>query len=98
MRQAESVGITLKEINTDFSSSSAMADVRAGGVRELARRHLREIEARMGQLRAGRKELRDLLSRRVPVGGEDFCPLIGSNRNWASYRKGFTLYFKAVMP
>jgi hypothetical protein len=47
-------------------------------VRELARQHLADVEARMHQLRSLRRQLRNLLSRRIPGRSDAVCPLISS--------------------
>jgi DNA-binding transcriptional MerR regulator len=80
VRQAGSVGITLREIR------GLLEIVRDGGrpcegMRELAHRRLSEIDVKMRQLRSLRTELRRLLSHRVPTGSDDLCPLVSFRRN-----------------
>jgi DNA-binding transcriptional MerR regulator len=47
-------------------------------VRELAYRHLNDIDVRIHQLRSLRNELRDLLRRRMVARNDELCPLISS--------------------
>jgi MerR family copper efflux transcriptional regulator len=77
LRQARTLGITLKEI------SQLLELTRDGqrpcqAVRELAHQHLADIDARIHQLQSLRNELRNLLSRRVAAGSDEVCPLISS--------------------
>jgi DNA-binding transcriptional MerR regulator len=78
LRNAQALGMTLKDIRQTLDL------VREGQrpcsrVRELARQHLTEIDARIRQLRFLRAELRSLLARRVLPGDDGLCPLIPSN-------------------
>jgi MerR family copper efflux transcriptional regulator len=80
LQQAKKLGITLKEIKQLLELAH---DGRhpCKGVREVARQHLRNIDETICQLRSLRKELRNLLSRRVSIRGDELCPLISSNPN-----------------
>lgn len=78
LRRAQTMGITLKEIN-QLLELTRDGQRPCGGVRELARRHLTEIDVKIRQLRSLRKELQNLLARRVAARSNELCPLISSN-------------------
>jgi DNA-binding transcriptional MerR regulator len=77
LRQAQILGFTLNEIKQLLELTSD-GQQPCQAVRELARRHLNAIDARIHQLRSLRNELRDLLSRRVAASSDELCPLIAS--------------------
>lgn len=80
LRQAQSLGITLKEVRQllDLARDGQRP---CKGVRELARRHLTDIDVKIRQLRSLRRDLRNLLSRRVASRTDELCPLIPSSPN-----------------
>jgi DNA-binding transcriptional MerR regulator len=76
LRRAQGFGITLREIKQllELSRRGQQPCVR---VRELASRHLQEVELKLRQLRVLRRELRGLLGSRVrPSIGGEVCPII----------------------
>jgi DNA-binding transcriptional MerR regulator len=77
LQQAQSLGITLKEIGQLLELTNTGRRP-CEAVRELARQHLADVEARIHQLRSLRGELRNLLSRRIPGPSDAVCPLISS--------------------
>ena len=77
LRQAQTLGITLNEIK-QLLELTRDGQRPCHGVRELARRHLNDIDARIHQLRSLRNKLRHLLSRRVAARSDEICPLISS--------------------
>lgn len=89
VRRAQALGITLRE------AGELLRLVRDGrrpckGVRALARRHLAEIEEKMRELRSLRRQLRGVLSRRVPARSGEICPLLApaGKRAGAPARRG----------
>jgi len=64
VRRAQSLGITLKEIEPLLNLAS-QGKPPCSHVKHLARNHLREIEIKIGQLQALRNELSTLLQRKV---------------------------------
>lgn len=85
LRQAETLGITLNEMNRLLElTRSGRRPCHA--VRELARRHLDDIDARIHQLRSLRNKVRDLLSRRVVDRSDELCPLVSSVTGQSSTR------------
>jgi MerR family transcriptional regulator, copper efflux regulator len=77
VRQAQTLGFTLTEIK-QLLELTRDGQRPCQAVRDLARRHLSDIDARIHQLRSLRIKLRDLLSRRVAARGDELCPLISS--------------------
>jgi MerR family copper efflux transcriptional regulator len=77
VRQAQSLGITLVEIGRLLELARGGGRPCAG-VRELARRHLKEIDVKIRQLQSLRTELRDLLSRRAEASCDELCSLIAA--------------------
>ena len=77
LRQAKTLGITLNEMK-QLLELTRNGQRPCQAVRELARRHLNDIDARIHQLRSLRNELRNLLSRRVAARSDELCPLISS--------------------
>ena len=78
LRQAQTLGITLSEIK-HLLELTRNGQRPCQALRELACRHLNDIDARIRQLRSLRNELRDLLSRNVVADSDELCPLILSN-------------------
>ncbi len=78
LRHAQTLSITLKEIK-QLLELARDGQRPCKGVRELARWHLSDIDTKIHQLRSLRKELRNLLSRRVAARSDELCPLIPSN-------------------
>lgn len=76
VRRTQGLGITLKEIRRlleMWRSGRQPCD----RVRDLARRHLEEIEDKIRDLQTLRKQLRTLLRRQTPSGrGGAICPMI----------------------
>jgi MerR family transcriptional regulator, copper efflux regulator len=76
VRRAQGLGITLKETGQllDMWRSGRQP---CGRVRDLAREHLLEIEARIRELRLLRKELQMVLGQSAPARRDaDVCPMI----------------------
>jgi len=80
VRQAQALGITIKEIK-QLLELARDGKRPCKGVRELARRHLTDIDVKISQLRSLRKELRNLLGRRPRGRSEQLCPLLPSAAN-----------------
>ncbi len=80
IRRAQALGITLREIR-QLLELTRRGERPCDGIRELARRHLREIDSRMRELQSLRTELRHLLSRRAALRTDEICPLIASDAN-----------------
>jgi DNA-binding transcriptional MerR regulator len=79
VRRAQSLGITLREIQQLLRlARNGRRPCRQARV--LARRHLAGIERRIRELRSLRRQLRGLMSRRVPARSDELCPLIPSAR------------------
>ena len=78
LRQAQTLGITLSEIK-QLLELTRNGQRPCQALREVACRHLNDIDARIRQLRSLRNELRDLLSRNVVADSDELCPLISSN-------------------
>ena len=96
VRQAQTLGFTLTEIKQLLELTRA-GQRPCQAVRDLARRHLSDIDARIHQLRFLRNKLRDLLSRHVAARGDELCPLISSatrpkirKRNQLNHESGTT--------
>jgi DNA-binding transcriptional MerR regulator len=76
VRRAQSLGITLKEI-TPLLSLASQGQQPCSHLKRLARRRLREITAKIRELRILQNELRALLTRKAGrVHGNEICPLI----------------------
>ena len=78
LRQAQTLGITLSEIK-QLLELTRNGQRPCQALREVACRHLNDIDARIRQLRSLRNELRDLSSRNVVADSDELCPLISSN-------------------
>jgi MerR family copper efflux transcriptional regulator len=76
VKRGQSLGITLKEIKPLLNLAS-QGQRPCSRVKQLARSHLREIDEKIRELQALRKELRSLLQRKAgrPHGNE-ICPII----------------------
>ena len=83
LRQAQALGITLKEIKLllDLTRSARRP---CEAVRQLAYQHLTEIDVKIRELRSLRHALRNLLSDRATAASDDLCPLISSATNRAT--------------
>ena len=81
LRRAQGFGITLREIK-QLLELSGRGQQPCTRVRELARRHLEEVELKLQELQSLRLQLRRLLTRRVrtKVSGQ-VCPIIESVEN-----------------
>jgi DNA-binding transcriptional MerR regulator len=77
LQQAQSLGITLKEIG-QLLELTHHGRRPCKAVRELAHQHLTELDAKIRQLRSLRSELRNLLSRPVVASSDEVCPLMSS--------------------
>jgi len=76
VRRARALGITLKEIKP-LVHLALQGQRPCTHVKQLARRHLREINQKIQELEALRQELRALLRRRaVRAQGNEVCPII----------------------
>jgi DNA-binding transcriptional MerR regulator len=77
LRQAQALGMTLKEIKQllDLAHEGHRP---CKAVRELAHRHLVDIDEKIRQLRSLRTQLSILLSRSPVSRSDDVCPLISS--------------------
>ena len=76
VKRAQSLGITLKEMKPLLSLAS-QGQQPCGHVKQLARNHLQEIDQKIRELQALRKELRTLLRRRVARShANEICPII----------------------
>ena len=76
VKRAQSLGITLKEIKPLLTLAS-QGQQPCTHVKQLARNHLGEIDQKIRELQALRKELRTLLQRRVTRAHTDeVCPII----------------------
>src|SRR6266540_199138 len=80
VKHAQSLGITLKEIKPLLNLAS-QGQRPCSHVKQLATKHLREIDEKIRELQALRNELRTLLRRKAgrPHGNE-VCPII--ERRW----------------
>jgi len=76
VKRAQALGITLKEVKR-LLNLAAQGEQRCSHVKQLARRHLREIDDKIRELHALRNELRTVLRRKAgrPHGNE-VCPII----------------------
>ncbi|MGH7935307.1 MAG: MerR family DNA-binding protein [Candidatus Binataceae bacterium] len=83
LRKAQTLGYTLGEIK-QLLELARHGKRPCNSVRELARRHLGDIDAKIRELRSLREELRNLLTRRTTARGNELCPLIPSNPNRAA--------------
>ena len=81
LHRAQGFGITLREIK-QLLELSGRGQQPCTRVRELARRHLQEVELKLQELQSLRLQLRRLLTRRVrtKVSGQ-VCPIIESVEN-----------------
>jgi MerR family transcriptional regulator, copper efflux regulator len=78
LRQAQTLGITLREIKQLLQlTRDGRRPCKA--VRELARQHIAEIDAKILQFRSLRNELCNLLSRHAAARSDELCPLISLN-------------------
>ncbi len=76
VRRAQSLGITLKEMKPLLSLAS-QGQQPCSDVKQLARKHLREIDQKIRELQTLRNELRALLRRRVALPrANEVCPII----------------------
>jgi MerR family copper efflux transcriptional regulator len=76
VKRAQSLGVTLREIKPLLNLASQGRQP-CGHVKQLARNHLQEIDQKIRELQALRKELRTLLQRRVTRAHTDeVCPII----------------------
>jgi len=76
VRRVQSLGITLKEIKPLLSLAS-QGQRPCGHVKQIARNHLDEIDAKIRSLQALRNELRALLRRKAgQPHGNEVCPII----------------------
>jgi DNA-binding transcriptional MerR regulator len=76
VKRAQSLGITLKEIKPLLTLAS-QGQQPCTHVKQLARNHLQEIDQKIRELQALRKELRTLLQRRVTrAHADEVCPII----------------------
>jgi DNA-binding transcriptional MerR regulator len=79
VKRAQSLGITLKEIKPLLTLAS-QGQQPCTHVKQLARTHLGEIDQKIRELQALRKELRTLLRRKAGRPHEnEVCPLIQGN-------------------
>ena len=76
VKRVQSLGITLKEIKPLLNLASQ--DQRpCSHVKRLARKHVREVDDKIRELRALRNELRSLLRRKAErPHGNEICPII----------------------
>jgi MerR family transcriptional regulator, copper efflux regulator len=76
VKRAQSLGITLKEIRPLLNLASRCQRP-CSHVKQIARNHLEEIEAKIHELQALRNELRRLLRRKAgQPHGNEVCPII----------------------
>jgi MerR family transcriptional regulator, copper efflux regulator len=76
VKGAQSLGITLKKIKPLLNLAS-QGQRPCSYVKQLARSHLREIDEKIRDLQALRKELRTLLQRKAErPHGNEICPII----------------------
>lgn len=76
VKRAQSLGNTLKEIKPLLTLAS-QGQQPCTHVKQLARNHLEEIDQKIRELQALRKELRTLLQRRVTrAHADEVCPII----------------------
>ena len=76
VKRAQSLGITLSEIKPLLNLASR-GDKPCSHVKQLARRHLAEVNDKIRELQALRDELRTLLQRKVSRPHEhEVCPII----------------------
>ncbi|HKU17846.1 MAG TPA: MerR family DNA-binding protein, partial [Candidatus Saccharimonadales bacterium] len=81
LKRAQSLGITLREIKP-LLNLAAQGQQPCSHVKQLARNHLEEIEAKIHELQALRNELRTLLRRKVTKSHTtQVCPLIESGKS-----------------
>jgi MerR family transcriptional regulator, copper efflux regulator len=77
LRQAQALGITLKEIKPLLQlTHNGRRPCKA--VRDLASRHLTDIDTKIRRLQSLQNELRNLLSARVATHSDELCPLLSS--------------------
>jgi MerR family transcriptional regulator, copper efflux regulator len=77
LHQAKAVGFTLKEIN-QLIPLTHHGRRPCEAVRNLASRHLTDIDAKIRRLRSIRNTLRDLLAIPSPAHSDELCPLLSS--------------------
>ena len=76
LKRAQSLGITLKEIKP-LLTLAALGERPCRNVKQIARNHLEEVDAKIRELQSLRKELRTLLRRKVNRPHTDeVCPII----------------------
>jgi DNA-binding transcriptional MerR regulator len=76
LKRAQSLGITLKEI-TPLLTLAALGERPCRNVKQIARNHLEEVDAKIRELQSLRKELRTLLRRKVNrPHADEVCPII----------------------
>ncbi|MGH7907368.1 MAG: MerR family transcriptional regulator [Candidatus Binataceae bacterium] len=75
LRRAQALGVTLKEIKP-LLELARDGQRPCKGVRELARRHLTDIDTKIHELRFLRREMCKLLSRRAAALSDELCPLL----------------------
>lgn len=79
VRRAQALGITLKEVRK-LLELSRRGQRPCRGVKQLARRHLADLDLKIRELELLRKELQLLLRRKVRQSGrQSICPLIQRN-------------------
>ena len=76
VKRAQSLGITLKEIKP-LLALAALGERPCRKVKQIARNHLEEIDAKIHELQALRNELRILLRRKADrPHADEVCPII----------------------
>src|SRR5574341_248610 len=79
VRQAQALGITLKEVKP-LLDLAAQGQPPCEHVKDLARRHLRDINDRIRELQTLRNEISTLLRRKTGrPNGREVCPIIQSS-------------------
>lgn len=76
VKRAQALGITLKEIKP-LLALAARGQRPCGHVKQLARKHLEEVDQKIRALQALQKDLRSLLRRKATQRhGNEVCPMI----------------------
>jgi len=76
LKRAQSLGVTLKEIKP-LLTLAVLGKRPCRNVKQIARNHLEEVDAKIRELRALRNELRALLRRKVNrPHADEVCPII----------------------
>jgi MerR family copper efflux transcriptional regulator len=89
VRRAQSLGITLKEIKP-LLDLATRGEQPCKHVQKVARTHLRDINDKIRELEALRKELRTLLRQKAGQPQEnEICPIIERRMTAACKRRGF---------